>query len=87
MVEYKCERCHYVAKHKGNIKKHFQRKNSCIAIHSDVSVEELLEKLNKPKEGFACNKCNKIFKTSQGKYQHQKRCKQELVVFKEKIHV
>ena len=83
MVEYKCERCHYVAKHKGNIKKHFQRKNSCIAIHSDVSVEELLEKLNKPKEGFACNKCNKIFKTSQGKYQHQKRCKQELVVYKE----
>lgn len=83
MVEYKCERCHYIAKHKGCIKKHFQRKNICRAIHSDISVEELLEKLNKPKEGFACNKCNKIFKTSQGKYQHQKRCKQELVVYKE----
>ena len=84
MVEYKCERCHYVAKQKGDIKKHLQRKYPCKAIHSDVSVEELLEKLNKPKEGFACNKCNKIFKTSQGKYQHQKRCKQELVVFEEK---
>jgi len=84
MVEYKCERCHYVAKHKGCFKKHLQRKYPCRAIHSDVSVEELLEKLNKPKEGFACNKCNKIFKTSQGKYQHQKRCKKELVVFEEK---
>ena len=84
MVEYKCERCHYVAKQKGDIKKHFKRKNICRAIHSDISVEELLEKLNKPKEGFACSKCNKIFKTSQGKYQHQKRCKQELVVFEEK---
>ena len=84
MVEYKCERCHYFAKHKGNIKKHLQRKNPCRPIHSDISVEELLEKLNKPKDGFACNKCNKIFKTSQGKYQHQKRCKQELVVFEEK---
>ena len=84
MVEYKCERCHYVAKQKGDIKKHLQRKYPCKAIHSDVSVEELLEKLNKPKEGFACNKCNKIFKTSQGKYQHQKRCKKELVVFEEK---
>tara|TARA_B100000900_G_scaffold48665_2_gene36021 strand:+ start:2358 stop:3221 length:864 start_codon:yes stop_codon:yes gene_type:complete len=83
MVEYKCERCHYVAKQKGDIKKHFKRKNICRAIHSDISVEELLEKLNKPKEGFACSKCNKIFKTSQGKYQHQKRCKQELVVYKE----
>jgi len=84
MVEYKCERCHYVAKHKGCFKKHLQRKYPCRAIHSDVSVEELLEKLNKTKEGFACNKCNKIFKTSQGKYQHQKRCKKELVVFEEK---
>jgi hypothetical protein len=84
MVEYKCERCHYVAKHKGCFKNHLQRKYPCRAIHSDVSVEELLEKLNKTKEGFACNKCNKIFKTSQGKYQHQKRCKQELVVFEEK---
>ena len=84
MVEYKCERCHYVAKHKGNIKKHFQRKYPCRAIHSDISVEELLEKLNKPKEGFSCNKCNKIFNSRQGKYQHQKRCKQELVVFEEK---
>ena len=83
MVEYKCERCHYIAKHKGCIKKHLQRKYPCREIYSDISVEELLEKLNKPKEGFACNKCNKIFKTSQGKYQHQKRCKQELVVYKE----
>ena len=84
MVEYKCERCYYVAKKKGDIKRHYQRKYLCKTIHSDISVEELLDKLNKPKEGFACNKCNKVFRTSQGKYQHQKRCKQELVVFEEK---
>ena len=83
MVEYKCERCHYVAKQKGDIKKHLQRKNICRTIHSNISVEELLEKLNKPNNGFVCNKCNKIFKTSQGKYQHHKRCKQELVIFEE----
>ena len=84
MVEYKCERCYYITKQKKHFKNHLQRKYPCRAIHSDVSVEELLEKLNKTKEGFACNKCNKIFKTSQGKYQHQKRCKKELVVFEEK---
>ena len=84
MVEYKCDRCHYVAKKKGDIKRHYQRKYPCRAIHSNISPEELLEKLNKPKDGFACNKCNKVFKTSQGKYQHQKRCKQELIVFEEK---
>ena len=84
MVEYKCERCYYVAKKKGDIKRHLQRKYPCKPIHSDINVEVLLEKLNKPKEGFSCNKCNKVFKTSQGKYQHQKRCKQELVIFEEK---
>ena len=72
MVEYKCQRCHYIAKHKGNIKKHYQRKNPCEAIHSKITIKELIDELNKSKEGFACNKCNKIFKTSQGKYQHQK---------------
>lgn len=84
MVEYKCERCHYVAKQKSNLKNHLQRKYPCKTIHSQITIEELLEKLNKPKEGFSCNKCNKVFKTSQGKYQHQKRCKQELVIFEEK---
>ena len=84
MVEYKCERCHYVAKQKSNLKNHYQRKCLCRAIHSNISPEELLKKLNKPKNGFACNKCNKIFNSRQGKYQHQKRCKQELIVFEEK---
>ena len=84
MVEYKCDRCHYIINKKSSFKSHLQRKNPCRTIHSDISIEELLEKLNKPKEGFSCNKCNKVFKTSQGKYQHQKRCKQELVVFEEK---
>jgi len=84
MVEYKCERCHYITKQKNHFKNHLQRKYPCRAIHSDISVEELLEKLNKSKDGFACNKCNKVFNSRQGKYQHQKRCKQELVVFEEK---
>ena len=87
MVEYKCERCHYISKHKGSIKNHFQRKTSCKPIHSNITNVEQLEKLNKPKEKrqeFICNKCNKIFNSRQGKYQHQKRCKQELIVFEEK---
>ena len=83
MVEYRCERCHHIAKHKGNIKKHLQRKYPCRAIHSNISTKELLEKLNKPKEGFSCNKCNKVFNSRQGKYQHQNRCKQELIVYEE----
>ena len=87
MVEYKCERCHYISKHKGSIKNHFQRKTPCKPIYSNITNVEQLEKLNKPKEKrqeFICNKCNKVFNTRQGKYQHQKRCKQELVVFEEK---
>jgi hypothetical protein len=86
MVEYKCERCHYITKHKGSIKNHFQRKNHCKSIHSDITNDEQLEKLNKPKEkrqDFICNKCSKVFNSRQGKYQHQNRCKQELIVYEE----
>ena len=72
MVEYKCERCHYIAKQKGDYKKHLNRKYPCKAIHSTITIKELLDKLNTQKEGYICNKCNKVFKTRQSKYQHQK---------------
>ena len=83
MIEYKCERCHYIAKQKVHYKNHLNRKNPCKAIHSTITIKELLDKLNKQKEGYACNKCNKIFKTRQSKYQHQKKCKMDLVIKKQ----
>ena len=46
----KCERCYYIAKQKGDYKKHLNRKNPCKPIHSTISIKELLEKLNKQKE-------------------------------------
>ena len=83
MVEYKCERCHYITTKKSSYNNHLNRKNSCKAIQSTITIKELLDKLNTQKEGYICNKCNKIFKTRQSKYQHQKRCKMDLVVKKE----
>lgn len=83
MVEYKCERCHYITTKKSSYNNHLNRKNSCKAIHSTITIKELLDKLNTQKEGYICNKCNKVFKTRQSKYQHQKRCKMDLVVKKE----
>ena len=82
MVEYKCKRCNYIAKQKGDFKKHLNRKNPCKAIHSTITIKELIDELNKPKEGYVCNKCNKVLKSRQSKYQHQKRCKMDLVVKK-----
>ena len=83
MVEYKCKRCHYIAKQKSNYNDHLHRKNPCKAIYSTITIKELIDELNKPKKGYVCNKCNKVFKTKQSKYQHQKRCKMDLVVKKE----
>tara|TARA_B110000495_G_C22929724_1_gene543432 strand:- start:87 stop:956 length:870 start_codon:yes stop_codon:yes gene_type:complete len=83
MVEYKCERCHYITTKKSSFNNHLNRKTPCKAIHSTITIKELLDELNKPKEGFACNKCNKVFKTRQSKYQHQKLCKMDLVVKKQ----
>ena len=80
MVEYKCKRCHYIAKQKSNYNDHLHRKNPCKAIYSTITIKELIDELNKPKKGYVCNKCNKVFKTKQSKYQHQKRCKMDLVV-------
>lgn len=83
MVEYKCKRCNYIAKQKSNYKDHLNRKNPCKAIHSTITIKELIDELNKPKEGYVCNKCNKVLKSRQSKYQHQKRCKMDLVVKKQ----
>ena len=82
MVEYKCKRCKYIAKQKSNYNDHLHRKNRK-AIYSTITIKELIDELNKPKKGCVCNKCNKVFKTKQSKYQHQKRCKMDLVVKKE----
>ena len=40
---YKCPRCGYLTKNKSDLKKHFQRKNSCPNTYANISISECLE--------------------------------------------
>jgi hypothetical protein len=61
-MEFPCERCGYVAKTKGNLKKHLTCKRVCVANVSDISCEVLLQQLERPKKGASihCEWCDKI---------------------------
>ena len=41
MVNYKCERCGFTTRYKGNFQKHLFRKNKCEAILEDIPIEIL----------------------------------------------
>ena len=75
MVKYICERCHYTTNRKNDYKNHLNRKHICDSIYSCISTKDLLKELNFKNLTYNCLKCNKSFKTSQSKYQHQKNCK------------
>jgi hypothetical protein len=81
MVTYNCQRCGYETNYKANYKSHLLRKMKCEAIFLDVSIESLINNINivKDTNSFKCDYCNKIFKSSQLKYQHKQRCKQQSV--------
>ena len=63
--------------------KNIIKENIHVKIFIQISVEELLEKLNKPKEGFACNKCNKVLEQVKVNINIKKDVN-KLIVFEEK---
>lgn len=75
MVLYKCERCGYETSLRANYRMHLERKTLCSATYSDISFDEMREKLNCRKHnGYKCDYCDKTFRTSQLKFQHKRRC-------------
>ena len=78
MKNYKCQRCGYTTAQKTHFKNHLSRKNPCECINSNIEIsilkDEFFEKKNE--HGFKCDYCDKLFTSSQGKYQHKKLCKE-----------
>jgi hypothetical protein len=87
MTRYKCQRCGYETDQKTHIKNHLSRKNPCKCIISNSEIDTLREKLFEKKNdtGFKCDFCDKLFSSSQGKYQHKKLCKKRPSPENEKI--
>lgn len=72
---YCCSRCGYKTDVFKDIKCHLKRKRPCPSALSDVSPNDILEKIieeRKPKGKYLCDLCGKVFSTSQSKYQHKK---------------
>jgi predicted house-cleaning noncanonical NTP pyrophosphatase (MazG superfamily) len=77
---YQCKRCGYESIRISDLKSHLQRKNECKDIlNCNIMSTQLLEELIKHKLGlnFACNSCDKKFKTMRGKNKHIQSCHKE----------
>ena len=46
MVNYECKRCGYTTKHRGSFINHLERKNICVPLLEDVSIENMYEMYN-----------------------------------------
>ena len=75
-VIWSCERCGYTTPIKCNLKKHLLASSSCSPSLSDIPVQQLLDTHFPPiSKHFTCDHCHKPFAFFQGKYRHQKFCK------------
>ncbi len=76
---YDCKRCGSSFEMKANLKTHLNRKRTCKAVLSDISVSNLLLEL--PNLGktvinttCSCTKCGKQFNHKSNMYVHRKKC-------------
>ena len=79
MSNYICKRCGYSIDKKSNYIRHLNRKKSCQELLSNISIKDLLQEIiDRDNSGNSknCKYCNKNFTSRQGKYQHQKICKE-----------
>ena len=74
MVKYKCPRCGYKAKQKGNLRDHYSRKNICDIIYEDISIEECMKILNEKKKPI-CEYCGKMYSRNDSLKRHKIICK------------
>ena len=62
MVLYTCPRCRYTTNQRGDIRKHFKRKKSCINLYSNLSPRECLsavleDKITKNTDSIVASAC------------------------------
>ena len=62
MVLYTCPRCRYTTNQRGDIRKHFKRKKSCINLYSNLSPRECLSAVleDKNAKNTVKTECKKI---------------------------
>ena len=79
---HSCTRCGFTTNKKAYLLNHLRKKTACAALLQDISVEDVIKSIlvreprsyNPETQKYACNYCKKEFATSNGRYQHGKRC-------------
>lgn len=76
---YDCKRCGSSFDQKSTLKTHFNKKNTCKPILSDIPVDTLLKELSTlgktiPDVTYSCTKCGKEFSHKSNMYAHRKKC-------------
>ena len=74
-----CKRCGYECTQQFMLRRHLERKLSCIALVEDIAIDDLKMLLVQPIpviKHHKCKYCDKIFSDPSNRYRHQKICKQ-----------
>jgi hypothetical protein len=58
---FECPRCKYSSNKKCNLINHLKKKLTCEPIHSNISIEDILESLKKIEKAHVCSQCDKSF--------------------------
>lgn len=75
LLDHECPRCGYIVYHKGDMRKHLQKKRLCKPNKADISLDSFREEYFKEKESsYNCDFCDKSFLSRSGWYKHQKTC-------------
>ena len=91
-AKFKCERCGYATKDRGNLIKHQKRKVQCVALTQPTltpaptpvpTPTPLPTTTPAPKSEYVCEKCGKVYKSYGGHYNHQKKCMVHIAAFGE----
>jgi Zinc finger, C2H2 type len=71
--KFTCERCHYSTNVKCHLIDHLKKKNECQTIHSSISREDIINRLQGLSEKkHTCNICNKMFSYKRNLQRHIK---------------
>lgn len=76
MVVYSCLRCGYETKFKCSLRDHYNKKNICKPVISNISNEECLNKLYEKRKPI-CEYCNKEFSTISNMKRHKIDCNEK----------
>lgn len=79
LTMYTCKRCDYSTKAKGNLIRHYQRKQKCIVTKEDICTNILLSEItniaHEDTAHYTCNVCNIHLHSRATYYRHKKKCK------------